>query len=64
MLNSLRGKRVPGPTKKGCSEKKNISQSIFNAACGLKQTVVAVKTYNIATMALYTILSIAVQTDC
>ena len=52
------------PQKKGCSGKKNISLSIFEAVCsGLEKTVLAVETYNIAVMALYIRLSVTIQTD-
>ena len=52
------------PQKKGCSGKKNISLSIFEAVCsGLEKTVLAVETYNIAVMALCIRLSVTVQTD-
>ena len=68
-IDSLRGKWVPGPTKKGCSGEKSISPSIFvfGAAClglELEQTLVAVDvdSYNIAIMAPYIGPSIAVQT--
>ena len=45
--------------------KEIISPSIFEARClGLEQAVVAVEGYNIAVMARYTTLSVAVESDC
>ena len=64
-INSLQGKWFPRPTKRLYSRRKIISPSIWKAKCSsLEQIVVAFDNYNIAVMALYIILSTAVQTDC
>lgn len=64
-FNSLKGKRVPGPTKKGVLRERIIFPSIFEAKCsGLEQTVAVVESYSITVMAIYIRPSITVQTVC